>query len=192
MKRCILFCIMTTSLIFSGLAQTEVQKKNYPKEDFKVNREYDERGNLIRFDSTYTYNWSGDTILINEKMSENFDHFFNDHFKFFNDSNSFFGDFDQLFASRFRNKRDSLVIKNFGNNNFHFFNFDKDSLMNNFKGFDDFFGLSNQEKPDSISPKSDKKSFQAQHQSMDDMMKMIQQQMREMEEIHKRLFKEKL
>lgn len=188
------FFVMAKSLFFSGLAQSEVQKKNLPKEDFKVNREYDEHGNLIRFDSTYTYNWSGDTTLINDKMPENFDHFFNDHFKFFNDSssmgNSFFGDFDQLFASPFSSKRDSLMMKKFGMNNFHFFNFDGDSLVNNFNGFDDFWGQLNLEKPDSSSSKSNKKPFHAQHRSVEDMMKMMQQQMKEMEEFHKKLFKE--
>jgi len=39
--------------------------KNAPKEDIKVNKEYDEDGNLIRYDSTYTYffsNIENDTI----------------------------------------------------------------------------------------------------------------------------------
>ena len=194
MKRCIFSFMMGISLVFSGMAQPEVQKKNFPKEDFKVNREYDEHGNLIRFDSTYTYNWSGDTILNNDQLQKNFRHHFDEHFKFFNDSlsmdNSLFGDFDQLFASPFSSKRDSLLMKKFGMDNFHFFNFDGDSLVNNFNEFDDFFGQLNLEKPDSISSRSGKKPFHAQHRSMDEMMKMIQQQMREMEEIQRKFFKE--
>ncbi|MCB4234259.1 hypothetical protein LDL59_01710 [Kaistella anthropi] len=38
---------------------------NQPIEDIKVNKEYDENGNLIRYDSTYTYYYSnieGDEI----------------------------------------------------------------------------------------------------------------------------------
>jgi len=187
MKRCILFLMMGTFVVFNGLTQPEVQKKNLPKEDFKVNREYDEHGNLIRFDSTYTYNWSGDTTIINEKMPENFDHFFNDSLSM---GYSFFGDIDQLFTNPFRSIRDSLLMKKFGMDKFHFFNFDGDSIVNNFNGFDDFFGQFNLEKPDSISSKSNKKPFHAQHLSMDEMMKMMQQQIKEMEEFHKKFFKE--
>ncbi|NOU59381.1 hypothetical protein [Marinifilum caeruleilacunae] len=32
-----------------------------PKKDIKVNKEYDEDGNLIRYDSTYVYSWSSDS-----------------------------------------------------------------------------------------------------------------------------------
>ena len=35
-----------------------------PDEQIKVNKEYDENGNLIRFDSTYTKSWSSDSTLM--------------------------------------------------------------------------------------------------------------------------------
>ncbi|MDD2550383.1 MAG: hypothetical protein PHD00_09860 [Bacteroidales bacterium] len=41
--------------------------KNVPKEDIKINREYDEDGNLIKYDSTYTYFYSN---IENDKAAE--------------------------------------------------------------------------------------------------------------------------
>lgn len=81
------------SLIFSGCNGQEIKKdinknnadstlisENQPKEDIKVNKEYDKDGNLIRYDSTYTYYYSnidgnkaaGDSIFNNfRSMFEN-------------------------------------------------------------------------------------------------------------------------
>ena len=49
-------------LLLSGCyGQTEKNKETFkkdtirPKVDYKVNKEYDEKGNLIKNDSTYTY-----------------------------------------------------------------------------------------------------------------------------------------
>ena len=65
---------------------------NQPKIDYKVNKEYDENGNLIRLDSTYTYYYSNidkdammkDSIL--KKLNQHFN--MKDAF-----SSSFFEDF---------------------------------------------------------------------------------------------------
>ncbi|WP_299671050.1 hypothetical protein [uncultured Polaribacter sp.] len=116
--------------------QTENAKhKIEPKIDYKVNKEYDENGNLIRLDSTYTYYYSNiDTdAMLNDSIFKKFNrHFnrnsawnhslFNDFFK--QDSsfkNNFFkedffrGDFDrnQEIINRMLQKMDSLKNKFF-------------------------------------------------------------------------------
>ncbi len=48
------------------MSDTTLILGNQPKEDIKVNKEYDENGYLIRYDSTYTYYYSnieGDEIV---------------------------------------------------------------------------------------------------------------------------------
>ena len=57
---------------------------NQPKEDIKVNKEYDENGNLIRYDSTYTYYYSnieGDEIAA-DSIFNNFRNMFEDNYSF--------------------------------------------------------------------------------------------------------------
>lgn len=57
---------------------------NQPKEDIKVNKEYDEKGNLIRYDSTYTYyylNIEGDEIAA-DSIFNNFRNMFEDNYSF--------------------------------------------------------------------------------------------------------------
>ena len=57
---------------------------NQPKEDIKVNKEYDENGNLIRYDSTYTYydsNIEGDEIAA-DSIFNNFRNMFEDNYSF--------------------------------------------------------------------------------------------------------------
>ncbi len=67
---------------------------NKPKIDIKVNRQFDEKGNLIGFDSTYTSfysNISGDTSQMDSLMGT-FDRYFRqDHSSFFKNQ------FDPLF-----------------------------------------------------------------------------------------------
>jgi hypothetical protein len=188
MKRIIIFIILSSGLVFNGLAQTKEKKANSPKEDIKVNREYDEQGNLIRFDSTYTYNWSGDSTFLNEKLHGKFDHFLDNHSKFLNDSSfisdPFFDDFDhddfdQLFAEPFSNKRDSLLMKKFGTDHFQFFNFEGDSLKGNLKDFGDFFGQMKPDKKDSISSGQQNNPWNPSAHSMQEMMKIMQHHMQE-------------
>ncbi|RLD59514.1 MAG: hypothetical protein DRJ01_11210 [Bacteroidetes bacterium] len=52
--------------------------KNEPKEDIRVNKEYDKDGNLIRYDSTYTYFYSN---IENDSITE--DSIFNNFKKLF-------------------------------------------------------------------------------------------------------------
>lgn len=58
--------------------------KNTPKTDIKVNKEYDENGNLIRFDSTYSSYYSNilnDTVL-SDSIFNNFKSLFNQKYLF--------------------------------------------------------------------------------------------------------------
>ncbi|MBV5314874.1 MAG: hypothetical protein JZU47_16350 [Prolixibacteraceae bacterium] len=194
MKRYSFLIILTMCFILNSKAQQSDRKPNSPKEDIKVNREYDEQGNLIRFDSTYTYNWSGDTTLMNSILPKDMNGLLNDQFMLLNDSSfmgkSFFDDFDQLFFSPFNSKRDSALLKKFGMNQFHSFNFMKDSLSQDFSDFDDFFGQMNPNKSDSIAPKTHKMPYTGSPRTMDDMMKMMQRQMQEMEEMQREFFEE--
>ncbi len=57
------------------------QGKNHPITNSEVHRKYDDKGNLIEFDSTYTSYYSsveGDTIIM-DSIPENFELFFNTH-----------------------------------------------------------------------------------------------------------------
>ena len=56
--------------------------KQEPKIDIRVNKKYDEAGNQIGFDSTYTSYYSnveGDTILM-DSLFKQFNPFFKDHY----------------------------------------------------------------------------------------------------------------
>lgn len=194
MKRFAVFSIVMMCLIINSLAQQPNQKSNSPKENSTVNREYDENGNLIRFDSTYTYSWSNDTTMMNHMSPEEMKVFFGDHFKFFNDSsfvgNSFFNEFDQMFSNHFGSVPDSTLMKRFGMTHPHAFNLDRDSTTEDFPDFDNFFWFSDPAKKDSVASKNRKEPYVANRHSMSDIMQMMQQQMKEMEEMHQRFFEE--
>jgi hypothetical protein len=94
--------IFISMLLFMGLTGCDAQKSgkdnqnekksDRPDVDIKVNREYDEDGNLIRYDSTYTYVYSnidGDIQLRDSVFSEFMAHF-NKQFGFKDDP--FFND----------------------------------------------------------------------------------------------------
>lgn len=79
-----------------------------PKGSWKVDREFDENGNLIRYDSIYT--WSSDSLdnlsgLDRDSLLSNFESKFYSHFSQFKDQG--FGDLfepDSLFSKRFFNE----------------------------------------------------------------------------------------
>lgn len=191
MKRYSFLIMLTMCFFLNSTAQKNDQKPNTPKEDIKVNREYDENGNLIRFDSVYSYNWSSDTTLLKSFSPEDLSKQFGDPFGFISDStfhgNSFFDEFDQMFALPYSGKQDSLMMKKFGLNQHYFNNFGlkNDSLALNFKDFDDFFNNFGSPKSDSILSKSPHLS---KLKSMDEMIKILQQQMQEMEKQHQKFF----
>lgn len=95
---------------------TTTDKKG-PKTNIKVNKEYDEQGNLIRYDSTYSYSYSNmdnDSIPADSIFNMFRDHF-NHQFGFSEDP--FFKDFffqDSLMKDDFFN--DDFFMKRFKQN----------------------------------------------------------------------------
>ena len=69
-------------------------KTNKPKIDYKVNKEYDENGNLIRLDSTYTYYYSNidKDAMMKDSIFQKINAHFNKHSPF---GESFYDDFFQ-------------------------------------------------------------------------------------------------
>lgn len=98
---CSIFTITLTQNLF---ALTEIQyikkdtlKSNEPKVDIKVNKKYDDYGNLIQYDSTYSYVYSSQNM-----NSEDLDSIIG-NFKpfFYNNMPDVFGNsFDDFFNSR--------------------------------------------------------------------------------------------
>jgi len=75
MKNYLIFLIMTSSTLltsnnsFAFIDDWKIHKdslkKNEPKVDIKVNKKYDDYGNLIQYDSTYSYIYSSPNSDIN-------------------------------------------------------------------------------------------------------------------------------
>ena len=173
MKRFTLLLFMTICLIINLPAQKPIKKSNSPKENSTVKREYDDKGNLIKFDSTYTYSWSNDTSLLDSVSPDDFPNIFGNHFGFFSDStimgNSFPDEFDQMFDFPFDDMTDSLMMKKFGMNPM-------------FNGFGDI-------KNDSLSSLfQNQVPLKSQQKSLSDMLKMMQRQMQEIREYQQKFF----
>ena len=62
MKTIIPLNIFLIVIVCSGFAQTIDTLPSIPDEHIIVNKEYDDEGNLIRYDSTYIYKWQNDSI----------------------------------------------------------------------------------------------------------------------------------
>jgi len=190
MKRFVLFSFITICFNVSVLAQNKTP--NSPKEDVRVNKEYDEKGNLIKFDSLYTYSWSSDTTMLKSFSPKDFPELFGGHFGFpdsaFN-GNSFFDGFDQFFTRPFNGTRDSILMKQFEPfSHFKDLHSPNDSTALNFNDLDNFFREYGGIKNDSVPSKSPKHSFGLQPKTMEEMMQMLQLHMKEMEEYHRQFF----
>ncbi len=196
MKTGFIFLMMSLCLITISSAQKSNQKPNKPNEKSTVKREYDEKGNLIRFDSTYTYSSSGDTTLTKSISPKDLENFFSEHFDNQSDSsyfgNSFPDGFEQFFSHSFSGKQDSVLMKKFGlREGFPGVGSKNDSLAMNLKDFKDFINPFNENKNDSVLSKLPHgKSRISPPKTMNDMMKILQQQMQEMEEYQHNFFKE--
>lgn len=58
--------ILTSLLLINGSVlpqDVDTLKKNNPDVRVKVQKEYDDKGNILRYDSSYSYSWSGDGQL---------------------------------------------------------------------------------------------------------------------------------
>ncbi|VAW28036.1 hypothetical protein MNBD_BACTEROID06-500 [hydrothermal vent metagenome] len=94
-----------------GISKAPLEKtnENQPQVDIKVNKEYDEDGNLIKYDSSYVEyysNWGGDSILL-DSLYSGFEPFMNEHY-----SDWFNRPFDPFFFN------DTLMNHDFFNNNY--------------------------------------------------------------------------
>ncbi|GAB4299732.1 MAG: hypothetical protein Kow0068_23170 [Marinilabiliales bacterium] len=69
-------------LVVFGIVSLYAQQNN-PKVDIKVNKEYDENGNIIRYDSTYTYYYSTDGSTDNFYFADSLLNQFSRGFSFF-------------------------------------------------------------------------------------------------------------
>ncbi len=197
------FLVAAWLVAISVGAQTTGKNKNQPHEEVKVNKQYDEQGNLVGYDSTYVYSWSSDSTLqafppqggwMNFPGGGSFS-FGNDSLAFKNPffGNDFFGkDMDDFFSQFFSVPIDSL------HSGRQFFSFSPDSLMqfpadslHRFSfGNHSFFGDFESMMPDSadwfafppqnmVAPND---SVWKQHQ------KMFEQQRKEMEELRRKFF----
>lgn len=114
--------VLAMSLILSG-CNGQIKKDNnglsadtiQPKTDIRVNKEYDENGNLVRYDSSYSSYYSnieGNTLL-GDSIFNNFKNHFNQRYLFSDES--FFDDYffedsllyydfykNDFFSNRFR------------------------------------------------------------------------------------------
>ena len=124
------------------------KKQNNPQIDIKVDKEYDENGNIIRYDSTYTYIYrtpGGEQELNVDSIFNQFQPFFFDHYhdifdhsfeSFFEMDSLYPHDFfkDDFFYERYRkdlydfgemfHKFDSIK-RNFLEKNYHYYHFDR-------------------------------------------------------------------
>lgn len=90
-------------------AQTEKQDENQPQVNVKVNKRYDDNGNLIGYDSTYVEYYSnlqGDTLMLDSLWS-GFEPYMNEHY-----SGLLNRPFDPLFFD------DSLIQYDFFNDDY--------------------------------------------------------------------------
>lgn len=141
MKRIGILAIAISMILNSCNGQKKTEKTEIlndtitPKTNIIVNKEYDEKGNLIRYDSTYSSYYSNietDTIL-GDSVFNNFKNFFNQNYGFSNQPyfNNFFFE-DSLLKYDFY-KRD-FFSNRFQNNMEHMDKLfmEMDSLKNNF------------------------------------------------------------
>lgn len=190
MKLCMIILTLIIGSHITLMAQQSKSNQSAPKEDIKVNREYDENGNLVRFDSLYSYSWSGDTLLLDSLQGGNFPGAFGNSFDFFSDSSLFDLPFFQGFGPSFgpfSQDKDSILNKL---GLLHEFNFSQDSTHSGMLNLDDFFKQFSDNQNDSTfkhSPLNNQFNFSP--DSMNEMMEMIQNQMKEIEEQTQRHFK---
>ncbi len=108
-------------LVFMLISVVVLAQENQPQEQSKVTREYDEQGNLIRFDSTYVKSWSSDSTFNSmdlEDMQQELDRLF---------GNMFGGDSTTVASHRLNGFNDDF-FREFG-----------DSASFNMPGFQDAF-----------------------------------------------------
>jgi len=63
MKKNISFIAAVTVFTIAATAQTSIENNRKPDERIIVNKEFDEQGNLLRYDSAYSFQWFSDTTF---------------------------------------------------------------------------------------------------------------------------------
>ena len=126
MKKCILLLVVALlSLNCSGQKSKnktpEVQSNTQPKGSWKVDKEFDEHGNLIKYDSIYSWSSSDDLSGLSPKdrdsMMQSFKSKFFENYSRFEDQG-----FEKLFSE------DSLFSKHFFNDDFFGSDFGSDFM----------------------------------------------------------------
>lgn len=126
--------VLTTMILCIGLSMTQAQnKQGTPEEKSIVNKEFDENGNLLKYDSTYVWQWNSDSTMsfsfgddwaFGQKFPDMFGEFFNDSifekYGLFNNpsfqpfgNDDFFGQFGHTFPG-FPFENDSVFRYHFG------------------------------------------------------------------------------
>lgn len=91
-KSRLLLLFVLILLTLPGFAQKNTESNsesnNQPNVDIKVNREFDKDGNVIRYDSTYSWSWTsgGEQFFPTELFNDSL------HSFFFNQNKDFFGE----------------------------------------------------------------------------------------------------
>ena len=55
----LILVLMLSGFILTGESAAQKKDKDQPRINIDVKREYDDHGNIIRYDSSYSYSWSG-------------------------------------------------------------------------------------------------------------------------------------
>jgi len=140
MKKIVLFSLLF-SLVFTGCNGQNERKfekystENQPKTAIKVNKEYDKKGNLVRYDSTYSYYYSNieNDSMLGDSVMNSFKNYFNSKYYFSKDP--YFNDlFFQDSLMRFDFYTKDYFINRFLNNSrrMNSMFLEMDSLKNRF------------------------------------------------------------
>jgi hypothetical protein len=118
-----LFGIMFSTIVSCKSQETtdkgSMTDRQYPKEEIKVNREYDEDGNLIRYDSTYMSFYSdfardtakADSVifLLPGYLNEHMGNIFSNHYTGIDSLDQFWFFNDDFFEKQFREQNRRML-----------------------------------------------------------------------------------
>lgn len=119
-----LFSIIAIGVLGCNAQDKKVEPKiteRQPKEEWSVNKELDENGNVIKYDSTYRWSYSNSN---GEHFTTNLDSIMQSFNKFFHSENKFgWGD-----EFSFSPKTDSLLLNNFFKNDYFYENWNRQNF----------------------------------------------------------------
>ncbi|MDX9882671.1 MAG: hypothetical protein RBS73_11445 [Prolixibacteraceae bacterium] len=94
MKRLVLLTVVGLLTCHMAYSQSDKVRKEptLPQEKVTANKEFDENGNLISFDSTYVYSWSSDSTISGFPGDIDFSDFFNWKGSLFDNDSAFMND----------------------------------------------------------------------------------------------------